>query len=501
MFKTHGIQVSKIKLFLLKRRFKRTSSFLIGCFVVLSFVKMFIFVWMKDLSKLFIASLIILAVATSVEAQPVEPEEVINVSKSFIDSYYRDYPRKIGDISTYGSEDETLIYIVNLIPEGWILVSGNKSAKPVMGFNYTDNFVFPEENTYNPAYNWIKQASEQIEELFVEPAGRADPLWTEGYEFNLSKADITVNPLISVEWGQGEGWNQLCPEDIDGPGGHALIGCVGVAMAQAMSVFELPDIGVGNISYEHDVYGTISTDYTQSEYRWDLMSDTEANEHSALFLYDCATSVEMDFGPDASSATTNLSPSAMATNFSMSWTARYLQRSGYTPEVWIEKMIYELKNGRPIIYKGRSDDGTSGHAFNVDGVVTGDLFHINWGWYGNNNGYFLIDDLTPGTRSYNMSQAAVFGIRPNATPVDKYRIDNELIIYPNPASSVLMLKNLPLESVISVKLFSINGALLKSLGATSITEGIDVSDMETGAYILEVALKDDRLIHKRIVKQ
>ncbi len=89
-----------------------------------------------------------------------------------------------------------MIYIVNLIPEGWILVSGNKSAKPVMGFNYTDNFVFPEENTDNPAYYWIKQASEYIGELFIEPADKADPLWTEGYEFDLSKADITVNPPI-----------------------------------------------------------------------------------------------------------------------------------------------------------------------------------------------------------------------------------------------------------------------------------------------------------------
>ncbi len=453
------------------------------------------------MSKLFFTSLLLFSVLINAMAQKVEPEEVLSISKSFIDSYFKDYPRKIGDLSTYGSEDEPLIYIVNLIPEGWILVSGNKSGKPVIGFNYADSFTFPEKNNNNPAYNWLKQSSEQLEELYAKPADRIDPAWIEGYEYAFSKSDITVNPLIDVEWGQGAGWNQFCPEDIDGPDGRALIGCVGVAMAQAMSVFELPDIGVGNISYEHNIYGTISTDYSQSEYRWDLMSDTEANEHSALFLYDCATSVEMDFGPDASSATTNLSPSAMATNFSMSWTARYLQRTGYPTEVWIEKIIYELRNGRPIIYKGRSDDGTTGHAFNVDGVVTGDLFHINWGWSGNNNGYFLIDDLTPGTRSYNMSQAAVFGISPNATPVEKYRIDDELIVYPNPASSILMLKNLSLESVISVKLFSINGSLVKSLGASSIKDGLDVSDINKGTYILELALKDDRLLYKKIVKQ
>lgn len=472
-----------------------------GYFDALSFDKMFIFVGMKYLKNIYAIILLVFSIWISTGAQTVDRDEALSISEDFIAAYFNDYPRKINDVSVYGTDEIPLIYIVNLNPEGWILISGNKGASPVIGFNYTDDFTFPEKNNNNPAYSWIKQASEQIGELFIEPADRADPLWIEGYEFDLSKADITVNPLISAEWGQGAGWNQFCPEDIDGPGGHALIGCVAVAMAQAMSVFELPDIGTGNISYEHDVYGNIATDYSQSEYRWDLMSYTEANEHSALFLYDCATSVEMDFGPDASSASTNLSPSAMATNFSMSWTARYLQRSGYTTEVWIEKIIYELRNGRPIIYRGRSEDGASGHSFNVDGVVTGDLFHINWGWYGNNNGYFLIDDLTPGSRSYNNSQAAVFGIRPNATPVEKYKIDDELIIYPNPTSSILKLKNLPLESVISVKLFSLNGSMIKSLGASSIKDGLDVSDINKGTYILELALKDDRLLYRKIVKQ
>ncbi len=50
----------------------------------------------------------------------------------------------------------------------------------------------------------------------------------------------TINPFIKVKWNQGAGWNMFCPMDEDGPGGHAYVGCVAVAMAQAMSVYEYP---------------------------------------------------------------------------------------------------------------------------------------------------------------------------------------------------------------------------------------------------------------------
>jgi hypothetical protein len=455
---------------------------------------------MKYVKKVFTALFLAFSIWLGTVAQIADHNDALSVTAGFIDAYFNEYPRKIGDLSVYGTEDMPLIYIVNLMPEGWILISGNMGASPVIGFNYTGSFVFPEVNKQNPAYNWLKQSAEQIEELYSEPAENADPRWAEGYEYKEAKSDLTVNPLISVEWGQGEGWNQFCPEDPEGPGGNALVGCVAVAMAQAMSVFELPDIGVGSISYEHDVYGTIANDFTQSVYRWDLMSDTEANEHSALFLYDCATSVEMNFGPSSSSATTNLSPAAMAINFSMSWSARYLQRTGYTTETWVEKIKYELRNGRPLIYKGRSDDNTSGHAFNVDGVVPGDLFHINWGWSGKSNGYFLIDALNPGSRSYNFSQAAVFNIMPNATPVDIYEENEEFIIYPNPVSSVLRFDKMLPDNLVSVRLFSLNGNLLKYSAAASLTGGMDVSDLSKGSYILEIVLKDRRIIHRRIIK-
>ena len=55
--------------------------------------------------------------------------------------------------------------------------------------------------------------------------------------------------------------------------------------------------------------------------------------------------------------------------------------------------------------------GSGGHAFVCDGYDDRDYFHFNWGWGGNNNSYFSIDDMTPGSHNYNNNQGAIFGIK------------------------------------------------------------------------------------------
>ena len=48
--------------------------------------------------------------------------------------------------------------------------------------------------------------------------------------------------------------------------------------------------------------------------------------------------------------------------------------------------------------------------------------HVNWGWYGSSNGYFMINHLDPtslgeggGSGGYNLNQDMVTGIQPART--------------------------------------------------------------------------------------
>ena len=85
---------------------------------------------------------------------------------------------------------------------------------------------------------------------------------------------------------------------------------------------------------------------------------------------------------------------------------------------WDEMIYAELHAGRPVYYSGSSE--SSGHAFVVDGYqADGQLYHVNWGWGGQCDGYYLLTLMNPtdlgtgggsDTSGYRQDQAAVLGI-------------------------------------------------------------------------------------------
>jgi hypothetical protein len=232
------------------------------------------------------------------------------------------------------------------------------------------------------------------------------------------------------------------------------------------------------------------------------MLPDEPNEHSALLLYDCATAVDMDFGPTASSATTSKSAPAMSRHFGIADNVIYVIRDTYTQEDWEDRLILNLENGLPIIYRGRHDDG--GHAFNLDGLSASknqNFFHVNWGWNGSGNGYYTLDDLKPGNNSYTQAQAAIFRIQP-AIAVSSESITQDIIsFYPNPASSLIKINNMASGRVSGLKIYSLSGVLMRSYNSSSTDGAIDISDLKKGIYIFEATFDDASVHRRKIVKQ
>ena len=94
-----------------------------------------------------------------------------------------------------------------------------------------------------------------------------------------------------------------------------------------------------------------------------------------------------------------------------------LYREWYDMNTWHLLMRDELDNGRPILYGGITQSN-AGHQFVVDGYE-GDYYHVNWGWGGLANAFFLLTDLKPDTQGiggssldepYSVMQSAVIGM-------------------------------------------------------------------------------------------
>ena len=82
---------------------------------------------------------------------------------------------------------------------------------------------------------------------------------------------------------------------------------------------------------------------------------------------------------------------------------------------WVNKIRKELQEGRPVYYSAPSTTGGS-HAFVCDGYNASGLFHFNFGWNGEGDGYYYLDELIPYGHSYfPYGHQAIMGIRPSTT--------------------------------------------------------------------------------------
>ncbi len=138
-------------------------------------------------------------------------------------------------------------------------------------------------------------------------------------------------------------------------------------------------------------------------------------------LYYCGAAVKMDYADNengGSSAYSEAIPDALKRYFGYKKDARIVYRSDYTSSRWDEIIYNELANKRPVILSGVSP-GSGGHAFICDGYDGNDHYHINWGWSGNYDGYFLLGNLAPENfpEGFNLNLDAIVGIEP-PTPSD-----------------------------------------------------------------------------------
>jgi len=314
-------------------------------------------------------------------------------------------------------------YMVDLGQEGWVMVSADDALRPVLAFSF-ENRMTPEEEWNDAARYLLNLYKEEISTALKDPDVQRDERWDMAVLPSEKKAATatSVEPIIDVQWDQGGGWNMFCPVDEAGPQDRVYVGCVAVAMAQAMSVYEYPVRPQGIMSYVHDVYGSIAVNYDNADpYEWGQMSATSADSFNAILLYHCAVSVEMDFAPDGSGAYVRTAGQAMTQYFSYSKSISFKDRYS-DPDEWVAVLVDELEAGRPIVYRGNGGDGLAGHAWNVDGYYESngiDYFHMNFGWSGSQNAYYTLDYINPGSLDFNSGQGALIGISPpTSSPYD-----------------------------------------------------------------------------------
>ena len=299
---------------------------------------------------------------------------------------------------------------------GYVIVAGDDRAPAVLG--YSDNGTFDSKNMPEAMQELLDSYADQIEAL--NHGGKAAPHLITG---------TAIAPLITASWSQNSPYNILFPYLPNR--NHAYVGCVATAMAQVMYYWKHPERTSSAIpGYTSQDLSIYMPALPSTTFNWNAMQDTYLTSDSLssggqavakLSLY-CAQTLEMNFNVTGSAAYSHHIVRALKNYFGYKSTANYYERKFFTTDEW-ESIVYEeLAAKRPIVYSGSKQTG--GHAFVCDGYDGNGLFHINWGWNGSSNGYFLLNVLNPyaqgtggaeGAYGYIQDQSIVVGIEPGTS--------------------------------------------------------------------------------------
>ena len=360
-----------------------------------------------------------LLVALTLQAKPVDPAQLLRAAQQVLQrSDVVDVtPAAFSDCRLFVGSDGT----------GFVLISDDDCVRPLLGYSLTD--VFPVEGLPEHVRAWVEGYSREIasvKALDAAPSQRAADEWDQLLgDRQLRKTVTAVGPLVKSKWGQGDKYNNQCPYDTVSHK-YCVTGCVATATAQVMRYWKHPEVGRGSHSYTHTQYGTLSAIYDTTYYNWSKMPSTfgtivHANQIAAVsqLMYHVGVAVDMTYGTSASGGYTNplgnvrraSAETALKEYFRYNPALFATYKEGYSDATWRALLDSDLEAGRPIVYDGYGPSG--GHAFVLDGRDTLGLYHFNWGWEGQYDGFYTLDSLSPvSTVSFSQLNSAIVHIYP-----------------------------------------------------------------------------------------
>jgi len=289
-------------------------------------------------------------------------------------------------------DGQPVTYVFEKAKGGYMLLSADDAAAPVLG--YSDEGTFDENNIPDNMRYWLDMYADEI--AYARANGIA-------YEAPARATNWTaIAPLCTTKWNQDAPYNDMCPVAFEN-GQHAVTGCVATAMAQLMKYHNYPDVGEGQKSNTSPGFPVTTINFANVKFDWANMTDTynskstDVQRHAvAELMVACGVSVDMSYTTNMSGAVSAVVAQALVKYFKYDEACRFLYRDYYSMTEWKEMAYNELKTVGPVLYAGTSNEG--GHCFIVDGFDGQDYFHLNWGWGGMSDGYFLLSALNPSSQ-------------------------------------------------------------------------------------------------------
>lgn len=433
--------------------------------------------------------------------------------------------------ATRATGTEAAFYVFNRTDRtGFIIVAGDDAAVPILGYSLDQPFKV--DNMPANLTKWMDGLRLQINDMRnrnVSATPEVKRLWS-----SYVTAGKPIKELETALWNQDDPYNKKCIiKDESQKPYTAYTGCCPTAVAIVMRYHKWPASGTGTLpgytykkviaEHENEKNITVSGHLLGHSYDWDNMpleavssASAQAQENIAQLMYDCGVMAKAAYGCIDTGAYPQDAIAGMVTYFNYKKDVSYKKRSWFTDEKWIEMLKGEIDGNRPLLYDGYGNAG--GHSFVIDGYDNQDFFHVNWGWSGISNGYFLISNLNPfelgtggGAGGYYYNQGAAFNLQPGSandgehTPLlglgmlsgsfeDKGLTTTETSFQPNKeftikASYIWNLGIRPFKGEIKAALFNRKGEWKEDVG--TVTSNVSIDPVRGIAYDIRCTIKQE----------
>lgn len=212
-----------------------------------------------------------------------------------------------------------------------------------------------------------------------------------------------VAPLLTTVRHQSAPYNARCPYYLHSDGtlseAHCIVGCVATAMEQILTfhrkTYTLQDTLHG-WQTDHFTIGDVlpgeSVDTRLILDNYDTQTYTAAEADAVARLsYWLGVASHMQWGLSSSGTNSYRLVEPLHNAFGLPY-VHYLEAYKYDPAAYWQFIANEIMASRPVYYAGAIQE-TGGHAFVLDGLDSDGLFHVNWGYGGEFDGFFRLDVL------------------------------------------------------------------------------------------------------------
>jgi hypothetical protein len=331
------------------------------------------------------------------------------------------------DIQILTDAEGILGYVFNLQPQGYVVITAFYDLPPVLAYSLTSCFS-DEKNGDAPLCTMLKSDIRQrlthLSIISSDIINDRHLLWNNLQQGELpvsmndfcqwpSEGSTAYGGWLETTWTQSAPYNNFCPIDL-ASSVHSVAGCPSVAMAQILNYHETTNSIVFNDTddYYHNYGGNnywIDNDYQTYEFpsfpelnnylntlvlhyqQQTILTDDDV----AALVFACGVASKQVYHPNGSGT------------FGVNQAFDAYRRFGFTdvkllddedPNVYTH-VQENIQNGLPVHLAVVNEAWTSGHNLVIDGYNTEGFYHLNFGWGGPSDGWYLVPDELP----YNLN--------------------------------------------------------------------------------------------------